>query len=47
VHWVAPRLVGELEYRSFTREGNFRHPSWRGLRPDRDPREVHTPAPPE
>ena len=45
VHWVAPRLVGEIEYRSFTREGNFRHPSWRGLRPDRDPREVHTPAP--
>jgi bifunctional non-homologous end joining protein LigD len=45
VHWVEPQLVGEIEYRSFTRDGNFRHPSWRGLRPDRDPREVHTPAP--
>ena len=37
VHWVAPRLVGEIEYRAFTRDGNFRHPSWRGLRPDTDP----------
>ena len=43
VHWVAPRLVGEIEYRSFTLNrttagGSFRHPSWRGLRPDREPR---------
>jgi bifunctional non-homologous end joining protein LigD len=44
VHWVEPRLVGEIEYRSFTRDGNFRHPSWRGLRPDRDPHEVNTPS---
>ena len=43
VHWVAPQLVGEIEYRAFTRDGNFRHPSWRGLRPDRDPDEVHLP----
>ena len=45
VRWVAPRLVGEIEYRSFTLNrttsgGSFRHPSWRGLRPDRDPDEV-------
>jgi bifunctional non-homologous end joining protein LigD len=44
VHWVAPRLVGEIEYRSFTHEGSFRHPSWRGIRPDRDPREVQPPT---
>jgi bifunctional non-homologous end joining protein LigD len=43
VHWVAPQLVGEIEYRSFTREGSFRHPSWRGLRADRDPRDVQEP----
>lgn len=43
VRWVAPRLVGEIEYRAFTRDGSFRHPSWRGLRPDRDPSEVHLP----
>jgi len=43
VHWVAPQLVGEIEYRAFTREGSFRHPSWRGLRADRDPRDVQEP----
>jgi bifunctional non-homologous end joining protein LigD len=43
VHWVAPQLVGEIEYRSFTREGSFRHPSWRGIRADRDPRDVQEP----
>ena len=45
VHWVAPRLVGEVEYRSTGRERSFRHPSWRGIRPDRDPREVLVPVP--
>ena len=45
VQWVAPRLVGEIEYRAFTREGSFRHPSWRGIRPDRDPDEVLVPVP--
>ena len=44
VQWVAPELVGEIEYRAFTREGSFRHPSWRGLRPDRDPGEVGLPV---
>lgn len=44
VHWVQPRLVGDIEYRSFTREGSFRHPSWRGTPPDRDPGEVHAPV---
>jgi bifunctional non-homologous end joining protein LigD len=43
VHWVAPELVGEIEYRAFTRDGRFRHPSWRGLRADRDPAEVLLP----
>ena len=45
VRWVAPELVGEIEYRAFTRDGNFRHPSWRGLRPDVIPTEVHLPPP--
>ncbi|WP_226359373.1 hypothetical protein [Pseudonocardia sp. ICBG601] len=44
VHWVEPRLVGEIEYRSFSAGGGFRHPSWRGLRPDREPGEVRRPA---
>ena len=45
VHWVEPQLVGEIEYRAFTRDGSFRHPSWRGLRPDRDPDTVDLPEP--
>jgi bifunctional non-homologous end joining protein LigD len=44
VHWVEPVLVGEIEYRTFTREGNFRHPSWRGLRPDREPADAVLPG---
>jgi bifunctional non-homologous end joining protein LigD len=43
--WVQPRLVGEIEYRVFTRDQSFRHPSWRGLRPDREPGEVRLPSP--
>ncbi len=44
IQWVEPRLVGEIEYRAFGRDGAFRHPSWRGLRPDREPSEVQRPA---
>ncbi|HJP72747.1 MAG TPA: DNA ligase D [Pseudonocardiaceae bacterium] len=32
--WVEPRLVGEVEYRKYTRLGRLRHASWRGLRDD-------------
>ena len=41
--WVAPTLVGEVEYRSVSRDGRLRHPSWRGLRPDREVSEVQSP----
>jgi bifunctional non-homologous end joining protein LigD len=39
-HWVQPRLVGEVAFRTLTPDGHLRHPSWRGLRPDREPGEV-------
>ncbi|MDT0266469.1 non-homologous end-joining DNA ligase [Streptomyces sp. DSM 44915] len=45
-HWVEPRLVGEVAFRAWTREGRLRQPSWRGLRPDRDPRAARLPTPP-
>lgn len=38
--WVAPEIVGEVEYRSLARDGRLRRPSWRGLRPDRSPSDV-------
>jgi bifunctional non-homologous end joining protein LigD len=40
VQWVEPLYVGEVAYRSWTPEGHLRHPSWRGLRPDRSPDEA-------
>jgi bifunctional non-homologous end joining protein LigD len=38
--WVEPRLVGEIVFTEWTREGRMRHPSWRGLRPDKRVEEV-------
>jgi bifunctional non-homologous end joining protein LigD len=34
-HWVTPRLVGEVAFTEWTADGRLRHPSWRGLRPDK------------
>ena len=39
-HFVRPQLVGEVQYGEWTRDGHLRHPSWRGLRPDKSAREV-------
>jgi bifunctional non-homologous end joining protein LigD len=41
-HWVEPVLVANIEYREATPEG-LRHPSWRGLRPDKTPHEAKMP----
>ena len=32
--WVEPRLVVEVDYAQWTREGRLRHPSYKGLRDD-------------
>jgi len=40
VHYVEPRLVCEVEYTEFTRDGTLRHPSFQGLRDDTDPADV-------
>jgi bifunctional non-homologous end joining protein LigD len=39
-HWVHPELVGEVAYAEWTGDGYLRHPSWRGLRPDKEPEQV-------
>ncbi len=39
-HFVRPVMVGEVRYGESTADGHLRHPSWRGLRPDKDPAEV-------
>ncbi len=38
--FVRPELVGEVQYAEWTADGHLRHPSWRGLRPDKRPEEV-------
>jgi bifunctional non-homologous end joining protein LigD len=38
--WVEPRLVGEVTFTEWTADGRLRHPSWRGLRPDKDVADV-------
>ena len=38
--WVRPELVGEIAYGEWTPDARLRHPSWRGLRPEKDPSEV-------
>lgn len=40
VHWVSPRLVGEIGFTEWTRAGRLRHPRFIGLRPDKAPEDV-------
>jgi bifunctional non-homologous end joining protein LigD len=39
-HWLEPTTVGEVAFSEWTTDGVLRHPSWRGLRPDKDPADV-------
>jgi bifunctional non-homologous end joining protein LigD len=39
-HFVRPSLVGEVAYGEWTPAGRLRHPTWRGLRPDKKPDQV-------
>jgi len=38
--WANPELVGEVQFAEWTGDGVMRHPSWRGLRPDKSPDDV-------
>ncbi len=38
--WVEPKLVAEVEFTQWTRDGLLRHPSFQGLRLDKRPDEV-------
>lgn len=41
VVWVEPQLVCEVEFAEWTHDGRLRAPSYRGLRDDKRPEEVH------
>jgi len=38
-HWVEPRLVGEVRFTEWTKDGGIRHPAFLGLRDDTAPRD--------
>ena len=38
--WVEPRLLAEIEFSEWTGDGQLRHPSYKGLREDKEPWEV-------
>jgi DNA ligase D-like protein (predicted ligase) len=40
VHWVKPKLVAQIAFTEWTREGKLRHPRFLGLRDDKRPDEV-------
>jgi bifunctional non-homologous end joining protein LigD len=45
VRWAEPRVVVEVAFAHWTSDGRLRHPSFKGVRVDKDPREVVREAP--
>ncbi|MDT0641497.1 DNA ligase D [Zunongwangia sp. F363] len=39
--WVRPELICEIKFSEWTKSGNMRHPSYKGLRQDKNITEVH------
>ncbi len=40
VFWVIPKIIVEVEFTEWTRAGLLRHPSFKGLRSDKRPKEI-------
>jgi bifunctional non-homologous end joining protein LigD len=43
--WLEPKLVGEVAFTEWTRDGRLRHPSFQALRDDKPARDVHREVP--
>jgi bifunctional non-homologous end joining protein LigD len=39
-HWTEPKLVCEVEFSTWTRDGRVRHPSFKGMREDKPAKEI-------
>jgi len=46
-HWVEPKLVCEVRFTEWTKDGGIRHPAFLGLRTDKRPEECRREAPVE
>ena len=44
-YWVKPKFVCEVAFSEWTTEGQMRHPVFLGLRPDKNPKQVHIEKP--
>ena len=44
-HWVEPRVVCEVRFTEWTKDGGLRHPTFLGLREDKRPEECHREPP--
>jgi bifunctional non-homologous end joining protein LigD len=40
IHWIKPTLIGEVAFTEWTQDNRIRHPSFQGLREDKDASEV-------
>lgn len=40
VHWLEPKLVGEVSFTEWTDDNKLRHPSFQGIRKDKNPKDV-------
>lgn len=45
VHWATPKLVAEVSFAEWTKDGHMRQPIFVGLRTDKDPTDVHKELP--
>lgn len=45
VHWTQPDLVAEVEFREWTQMDRLRQPSFKGLREDKKPHQIHRETP--
>lgn len=45
IRWVKPILLCEVAFTEWTQDGRIRHPSFQGLRKDKDAREVNMETP--
>ena len=44
-HWIEPNLVAEVSFIEWTSDGSIRHPSFQGLREEKQPQEVRRELP--